>query len=113
MAGNTRDAGLIPGSGRYPGGGNGNPFQYFYLENSMIRGAWGVGGSGDSPKGHKQSDTIEQLTHQAIMVDIAATLPEVFSWNAFNDSLSFLYHSTNSFLIKLYTMDYIFFNLNS
>ena len=34
------DAGLIPGSGRFPGGGNGNPFQYSCLENSMNRRAW-------------------------------------------------------------------------
>ena len=34
------DAGLIPGLGRSPGGGNGNPFQYSCLENSMDRGTW-------------------------------------------------------------------------
>ena len=28
------------GSGRSPGGGNGSPLQYFFLENSMDRGAW-------------------------------------------------------------------------
>ena len=33
-------AGLIPRLGRSPGGGNGNPLQYSYLENSMDRGAW-------------------------------------------------------------------------
>ena len=38
--GDTRDAGLIPGLGRSPGGGNGNPLQYSCLENSMDRGAW-------------------------------------------------------------------------
>ena len=32
--------GLIPGSGRSPGGGNGNPLQYSCLENPMDRGAW-------------------------------------------------------------------------
>ena len=32
--------GLIPGSGRSPGEGNGNPLQYSCLENSMDRGAW-------------------------------------------------------------------------
>ena len=37
---NARDAGLIPGSGRSPEEGNGNPFQYSCLENSMDRGAW-------------------------------------------------------------------------
>ena len=35
-----RDAGSIPRSGRWPGGGNGNPFQYFCLENPITRGAW-------------------------------------------------------------------------
>ena len=39
-AGELRDAGLIPGSGRYPGGGNENPLQYACLENPMDRGAW-------------------------------------------------------------------------
>ena len=32
--------GPIPGSGRFPGEGNGNPLQYSCLENSMDRGAW-------------------------------------------------------------------------
>ena len=39
-AGSARDAGLIPGSGRSPGKGNGNPLQYSCLEKSMDRGAW-------------------------------------------------------------------------
>ena len=34
------DTGSIPGSGRSPGGENGNPFQYSCLENPMDRGAW-------------------------------------------------------------------------
>ena len=38
----ARDAGLIPGSGRSPGGGNDNLLQYFCLENPMDRGAWWV-----------------------------------------------------------------------
>ena len=37
---NARDVGLIPGLGRSPGGGNGNPLQYSHLENLMDRGAW-------------------------------------------------------------------------
>ena len=36
----ARDPGSIPGWGRSPGGGNGNPRQYSCLENSMDRGAW-------------------------------------------------------------------------
>ena len=39
-AADARDTGSIPGSGRYPGPGNGNPLQYSCLENSMDRGAW-------------------------------------------------------------------------
>ena len=39
-AGDLRDTGSIPGSGRSPGGGQGNSLQYFCLENRMDRGAW-------------------------------------------------------------------------
>ena len=39
-AGDLRDTGSIPGLGRFPGGGNGNPLQYSCLENPMGRGAW-------------------------------------------------------------------------
>ena len=38
--GDTGNVGVIPGSGRYFGGGNGNPLQYACLENPMDRGAW-------------------------------------------------------------------------
>ena len=37
---NTGDPGSIPGSGRYPGEGNGTPLQYSCLENPMDGGAW-------------------------------------------------------------------------
>jgi len=46
---NAGDPGLIPGSGRSPGEGNGNPLQYSYLENPMDRGVW----QGYSPWGLK------------------------------------------------------------
>ena len=36
----TEDVGSIPGLGRSPGEGHGNPLQYFCLENPMDRGAW-------------------------------------------------------------------------
>ena len=39
-AGDTRDVGFIPGPGRSPGKGNGNPLQYSCLENPMDGGAW-------------------------------------------------------------------------
>ena len=54
-AGDIRDVGLIPGSGRSPGGWHGNPLQYSCLENPMDRGAWrptvhGVAKSQTQPK---------------------------------------------------------------
>ena len=39
-AGDLRDSASIPGSGRSPGGGHGNPLQYSCLENPMDRGVW-------------------------------------------------------------------------
>ena len=50
---NTGDS--IPGSGRSPGGGNGNPLQLSYLENPMHRGAWRATVHGVS----KELDTTE------------------------------------------------------
>ena len=55
---NAGDLGLIPGSGRSPGGGHGNPLQYSCLENphgqrSLV---------GYSPRGQEESDTTERLS---------------------------------------------------
>ena len=59
---NVGDEGLIPGLGRFPGGGNGNPLQYSYLENPTDRGAWWAALCGT---GNKESDTTEQLSKHA------------------------------------------------
>ena len=45
-AGDARHAGLIPGSGRSPGGGYADPLPDSYLENPMDRGAWWAAVSG-------------------------------------------------------------------
>ena len=58
-AGDVKDVGLIPGLGRSPGGGHGNPLQYSCLGNPMDRGAWWTT---YSPWGPKESDTTEWLT---------------------------------------------------
>ena len=55
---NIRNPGLIPGSGRSPGEGKGNPLQYSCLENPMDRGAWQAIVHGVT----KESDITEQLT---------------------------------------------------
>ena len=57
-AGDIRDSGLIPGLGRSPGGGPGNPFQYSSLENSHGQSSL----AGYSPWGLKESDTTERLS---------------------------------------------------
>ena len=54
-AGDVRDADSIPGLGRSPGGGNGNPLLYSCLENLMERGTQ----QGYSPWGRKEADMTE------------------------------------------------------
>ena len=58
-AGDTRDMGLIPESGRSPGEGNGNPFQYSCLGNPKDRGAWWATVRGVT----EESDTTERLNN--------------------------------------------------
>ena len=53
------DTSLIPGSEKPPGEGNGNPLQYFCLENPTYIGAWWVRVHGIA----KESDTAERLNH--------------------------------------------------
>ena len=58
-AGDVGDARLIPGSGRSPGAGHGNPLQYSHLENGMHRGAW----RSTVHRVEKESDTTEVTEH--------------------------------------------------
>ena len=57
LAASARDMGLIPGLGRSPGRGNGNPLQYSCLNNPIDRRAWWVAVHG----GRKESDVTERL----------------------------------------------------
>ena len=52
---NAGDPDSVPGLGRSPGEGHGDPLQYSCLENPTDRGAWMV----YSPRGRKESDTME------------------------------------------------------
>ena len=58
-AGEARDTGAIPGSGRSPGGGHGNPLQYPCLENRHEQRSL----AGYSPWGHKGLDMTEAIEH--------------------------------------------------
>ena len=55
---NARDLGSIPGLGRSPGGGHGNPFQYSSLENPHGQRSL----EGYNPWGHKEMDMSQQLS---------------------------------------------------
>ena len=56
----TGDASLIPGSGRFPGVGNGNQLQYSCLENPMDRRAWQATVRGVSRVGHDSATKQQQ-----------------------------------------------------
>ena len=68
---NAEDAGSVPGSGRPPGGGNGNPLQYSCLKNSTDKEPGGY-----SSWGHKELDTTEQLTR----LNITESYSKILSW---------------------------------
>ena len=57
---NAEDVGLIPGSGRSPGEGNGNPLQYSCLGNPMDRGAWQDTAHGDVKDGRNLATKQQQ-----------------------------------------------------
>ena len=56
-AGDVREVGSIPGSGRFPGGGHGNPLQYSCLENLLEQRSL----AGYNPWGHKELETTKRL----------------------------------------------------
>ena len=99
---NTGDSDLIPGCGRSPGEGNGNPLQYFGLENSINRGAWWA-----TVHGVAKSQT--QLSNSYIDTHTEASLctrihsPDLCCINLF---LSFPYQSiilTTAFIVSVHT----------
>ena len=74
-AGDIRDTGSIPGSGRSPGGGHGNPLQYSCLENP--HGQRGL--AGYSPRGHKQLNMTEWLSTEQHNTQLIYNVIPIFS----------------------------------
>ena len=81
---NAGDADLIPELGRFPGGGNGNPLQYFCLGNPTDRGAWW----GYSPWGHKRvrhdlATKPQQTTNLVLMCETNYGFQLLFFFNLY------------------------------
>ena len=72
------DPGLIPGSGRSPGEGNGNPLQYYCLENPMDRGAWWATVHGVAKSQTQLSDFT--LTFCWNYIEIHVCVPSLTLW---------------------------------
>ena len=79
QAGDMRDTGSIPGSGRSPGGGHGNPLQYSCLENPMDRGAWRATVQGV----RKELDMTESTQHACMHIDLRHWTPLQGFYNHF------------------------------
>ena len=85
--GDIRDKGSIPGWGRSPGGGHGNPLQYFCLENPMDGGAWraiahGVAKSQTQLSTHASVGTVVKLSgeQEGLRGSVVVSLPAASSF---------------------------------
>ena len=77
-AGATGDTGSVPGSGRSPGEGHGNPLQYSFLENPISRGAWQATSIGSQRVRHNRSDLAQHGTQNVQWNSIYQTLTLYF-----------------------------------
>ena len=91
-AGDVRDVGSIPESGRSPGGGHGNPLQYSCLENPMVSGVWWarinwIANCWTQMKQFSMHPHIHLLTCNYVPMTILGT------WNAvLNETVENVYH---------------------
>ena len=84
-AGDATEVGSIPGSGRSPGGGHGNPFQYSYLENPMDRGTLRATIQGWQRVRHGWSDSMQAqtiITQQAVKSGMGTEEQNIGSWHS-------------------------------
>ena len=72
---NAGDLGSIPGSGRSPGEGNGNPLQYSCLENLMDRGAWRATVHGVTRVGHDLATKLPTILGPSLVAQRVKCLP--------------------------------------
>ena len=90
-AGDLRDMGSIPGSGRSPGGGHGNPLKYSSLENPMDRGAWQARPIGSQRVRHDSSNlALTQYVTAKLLIYASLPSPVV--------TISLLFMSVSLFL---------------
>ena len=93
-AGETGDLGSIPGSGRFPAGGHGNPLHYSCLENPMDRGAWQA-----TVHGVAKSEMTERLT-----LSLSLT-PASGPWHSL--AVSSAWGSLHSWLVAFFHLGFI------
>ena len=106
-AGDIRDADLIPGSGRSPGGGNGNSLQYSCLENPMDRGNWWatVHGVPKSWTRLKQLSTHAQGTTEGLDKGGKQLRTVLYLLDALEEALKLVCYSSNTRFCNLSTTD--------
>ena len=81
---NAGDPGSIPGSGRSAGEGNGDPLQYYCLENPMDRGTWYATVHGVAKSRTRLSDFIYLLTYLFRLVYVVPNNPWSVEWVKFD-----------------------------
>ena len=98
-AGHTRDLRSIPGSGRSPGGGRGNPLQYYCLGNPLDRGAWQAPAHGVTKSQTRLNDWHTQPiqkalpnTHSTIFFLFLPVIQNVLLLTTINSIYTVLYH---------------------
>jgi len=83
-AGDTGNLGLIPGSGRSPGGGNGSPLEYPCLGNPLDRGAWRVTVHAVTKSHTRLSDWAQQQNENTHTFEKALMILGGWMWNEIN-----------------------------